>query len=105
MPIMRVQNIGHNAEELAGADDGAAEKREALDAVVVAVSARRIDLLAIEEMVVRDKVERDIRVRKCRAQERSFGGPVRPHYLRRREHFFERGTVSREPLARLPVQR
>src|SRR5438105_12175063 len=44
MPVMRVHDFGRHTEDLASADDRAAEKCEALDAVVVAVRARCVDL-------------------------------------------------------------
>ena len=63
MPVVCMKNIGCDAEQLASADDGPAEKCEAFDAVVVSIGARRVNLLPIEEVLVRDEVERNVRSR------------------------------------------
>src|SRR5207302_5562695 len=44
MPIVRVDDVRRDAEHLASADDGAAEEGEALDAVVVPVETRRVNV-------------------------------------------------------------
>src|SRR3954465_12562673 len=63
MPVVRVDDVRRDAEALTTADDGAAEEREALDAIVVAVDARRVNLRTVKVVVIADEHERDVRAR------------------------------------------
>ena len=106
MPVVRVKDVGREAEELAAADDGAAEEGEALEEVVEAVEPRRVDLLAIEE------VSRS----STRISGTSLPGSVARRNVasaaqfaqviaRRRRDDLGHDAVALEPLPRLPIVR
>src|SRR5882724_10008001 len=73
VPVVRMNDIRCVAEDFAAADDSPAEKSEPLDPVVVSIEAFRVDVRAIEEIVVGDQYERDVGPGQCRSQVRRLG--------------------------------
>jgi len=80
VPVVGVDDVGREAEELAAADDGPGEEGESLDAVVVAVETRRVDVLAIEEVVIGYKDQRNVGAGDGGPKVRYLGIPVRPSH-------------------------
>ena len=104
VPIVSVKNVGRDAEKTAAFDDGATEKRETLQVVVKAVDARRVNLFAIEVVVVGDEDQRNVASRQRRSQVARFRRPVRPRQTDGANNF-RLDVVAHEPIACLPIVR
>ena len=104
VPVVCVHDVGRDAEHLACSDHGTAEKRVALHTVVVAVVSPGVDRVAIEEVIVRHQIQRDVCAWKAGPQVRRFGSPICPQDLRRRQCRFDRFSAPLEPVAGLAVE-
>jgi hypothetical protein len=105
VPVVAVEDVRREVEQLAAANDRAAEEGVAQQAVVRAVGRRGVDLVALEKVVVRDEDQRHVGPRDRRPQKRRLGHPIRPRDGRGGQELMHGDLVFVEPLPRLPVER
>jgi hypothetical protein len=103
VPVVAVQDVGPDVEQLARADDGPAEEGVAQEKVI-AIGTGRVDLVALEEVVVGDEVHRHVRARERGAQEGGLGGPVGPGDGDGGQHLVHVRAVALQPVPGLPVE-